>query len=113
MLDINLEFRKGILFVRLDGRLNNLTISKFEREIISLIEDNGIGQIFFNLRNLTRIDKEGIKVLIKINNMVKKRQGLCMYCESECIYVNEKLSNLYLNNYLKKQKNELDALTLV
>jgi len=113
MLDINIEFRKGILFVRLDGTLNQITVPKFENEIFSLIEDNGIGQIFFNLKTLEKIDRNGINALIKINNIVNKKQGLCMYCESEYIYVNEKIKHFYLKNYLKLEKNELTVLTLV
>ena len=42
MLKINLEYRKGILFVRLKGNLNKNTAPKFMEYTLPIIEDYGI-----------------------------------------------------------------------
>ena len=42
MLGIDMEFKKGILFVRLSGILNGDTASLLDKEMTSLIETNGI-----------------------------------------------------------------------
>lgn len=42
MLDINIEFRKGIAFIRLAGILNKTTVGKMNDEVTDMIRDNGI-----------------------------------------------------------------------
>ena len=42
MLKINMEYRKGILFVRLKGNLNANTAPRFEEYAIPIIKDYGI-----------------------------------------------------------------------
>ena len=42
MLDVNFEFRRGILFIRLCGELTKRTIKEFDLVVTSLIRDNGI-----------------------------------------------------------------------
>ena len=52
MLDIDMRFKQGILFIRLSGILNGDTCMKLEESISTLIEDNGIKYVLFNLNNL-------------------------------------------------------------
>ena len=42
LLDINLEFCKGILFIRLKGVLNKNTVDKLKEEVNNLVKENGI-----------------------------------------------------------------------
>ena len=51
MLDIDMRFKQGILFIRLNGILNGDTCMKLEESISTLIEDNGIKYVLFNLNN--------------------------------------------------------------
>lgn len=51
MLKINLEFRKGVLFVRLNGSLNDKDSLD---NINSLINEIGFKYIVFNVDNLDR-----------------------------------------------------------
>ncbi len=65
MLDIDMEFKKGILFVRLKGVLNGDTCTILEDHLTSLITNNGIKYVLLNLNNLTYVDKYGINIILK------------------------------------------------
>ena len=54
MLDINFEFRRGILFIRLKGILSKATINDFDSLVTTLIRDNGIRNVVFNVSELWR-----------------------------------------------------------
>ena len=56
MLNIILEFRKGILFVRLQGKLVKDTVHKFQEEVIHLIQKNGIHTTVVNVKELEDLD---------------------------------------------------------
>ena len=49
MLDIDIENKKGILFVRLYGELSKKTISKWNYDVKDLMIDNGIRNVVFNI----------------------------------------------------------------
>ena len=53
MLGINIEFAKGVLFVRLDGILNNKNVSSVENTVTKIINDGGLRYLVFNVNNLT------------------------------------------------------------
>ena len=63
MLDIDIEFRKGIVFIRLSGILNKTTVSKLNDEVTDMIRDNGIRNVIFNISEVTYIDIKGINTL--------------------------------------------------
>ncbi len=65
MLETNMEFKKGILFVRLKGVLNGDTCTNLEDDLTTLIRNNGIRYVLLNLEELTYIDKYGINIIIK------------------------------------------------
>ena len=46
MLDIDMEIRKGIMFIRLAGCLNSNTISKFNDDVERLLIDNACSKEF-------------------------------------------------------------------
>ena len=52
LLDINLEFCKGILFIRLKGVLNKNTVNKLKDEVNNLVKENGIRNLVFNISEL-------------------------------------------------------------
>ena len=65
MLGINMEFRKGILFVRLKGVLDRYTLQNFKNEVSDLIKTKGIKYLVMNLNHLDYIDDVGMKQLLK------------------------------------------------
>ena len=56
MLKINMEFRKGILFVRLKGELNKYTYKGLNDYLSPIIEEQGIKYLVINLACLNKMD---------------------------------------------------------
>lgn len=75
MLKINLEYRKGILFVRLKGNLNKNTADRFMEYTIPIIEDYGIKYMVYNLDGLMSIDSIGEDALVSGEKSVKENDG--------------------------------------
>lgn len=103
MLRINMEYRKGILFVRLKGNLNASTAPKFEEYAIPIIKDYGIKYIVYNLSELKCLDSFGEKALIKGGNEAKVNDG-------KVLIVNNRINSCL--DY-DKVSNELVALDLL
>ena len=49
MLEINMEFRKGILFVRFIGELTKNTVDIVRREVGDTLKEYGIANVVFNV----------------------------------------------------------------
>ncbi len=75
MLKVLMEFRKGILFVRLFGMLDNKTIETFKTEVKEVIIKSGIRYVVLNTYNLDGITKEGVKEIRALKKMMKKTDG--------------------------------------
>lgn len=75
MLKINLEYRKGILFIRLKGNLNANTAPRLKEYALSLIKDHKIKYMVYNLNNLANIDSIGEDVLLESSKCVKFNKG--------------------------------------
>lgn len=75
MLDVSLEFRKGILFIRLFGELNDENINIFKNKVKDVIMLAGIKHVVLNINNLNSISKEGIKQIKNLRKIVKKMDG--------------------------------------
>lgn len=103
MLKINMEYRKGILFVRLKGNLNANTAQRFTDYTVPIIKDYGIKYMVYNLEELMEIDNMGEDALLEGGKWVKTNKG-------KVLLVNNKI-----NTQLKFDKisNELVALELL
>ena len=93
MLDINMEFRKGILFIRLNGALIKDTVPTLEKEVTSLIKENGIRNVVFNMENLLSIDMNGISSLYSNFELCKNNHGTSILCSLENRLVSVKIRN--------------------
>jgi len=113
MLDINIEFRKGILFIRLEGILNYETVYKLNEEVLNTIKTNGIKFIVFNLENLCSIDLEGIKAIMNHYNTINSYNGLGLICGITSNIVKKIIKENNVLSYLKETTNELSALKLI
>lgn len=113
MLDINIEFRKGILFIRLEGILNYETVYKLNEEVLNTIKMNGIKFIVFNLENLYSIDLEGIKAIMNHYNTINSYNGIGLICGISNNIVKKRIKQSNILNYLKETNNELSALKLI
>ena len=65
-----MEFRKGVLFVRLYGALNSSTIDIFKKDVKEVIIASGIMYVVLNTYNLEEITKEGVKEIKALNDKV-------------------------------------------
>lgn len=97
MLKTNMEFRKGILFIRLKGDLNKNTI----RGII----DRNFKYIVLNIDNMYSIDSYSINYINKLYKIINNTRGKMIICDKF------NLSRRLLNN-IPKIDNEFDAFKL-
>ena len=103
MLKINMEFRKGVLFIRLKGSLTKNTVKSLNDYLIPVIIKQGIKYIVYNLSGLTVIDNYGKESLERGVEAAKLNHGEGLICNTK----------LNLNNKFKIVENELAALSLI
>lgn len=103
MLKINLEYKKGILFIRLKGNLNAVTAPRFLEYTTPIIKDYGIKYMVYNLSELVGLDNSGEDALFGCGKSVKSNNG-------KVLIVNNKI-NTSLN--FDNVSNELVALDLL
>lgn len=80
MLDFDIEFRRGVLFVRIVGSLIKGTNNKFKQEIENLINVSGITNIVINLDNMDKMDETGLDSLYELRKIVENQSGNIIVC---------------------------------
>ena len=100
MLDISMEFKKGILFVRLKGIINGDTVSYLDDNLTNIVKDNGIKYLLINFDNIDYIDEYGIDVIRKNYNIINENKGKLILCGMHKIlsYNINLIENLYQIN---------------
>lgn len=105
----NIEFKKGVLFIRIKGVLVGNKVRKFEGEVIPIILGLGVQNITINMFEVSLIDKRGFDSIIKISNIANENNGKLVLCE-----INENIANHIANSdvfeYCFRSKNELTSL---
>ena len=110
MLNINMEFRKGILFVRFNGILNKDTSNCVKKEVNNLIKENGIKYLVFNLKGISFIDKVGMHILMDNYREIASINGKVVICGIEKI--KDKINcNKYM--FIYQSKNEIDSFKII
>ena len=113
MLDVNFEFRRGVLFIRLGGELTKKTIKCLDSEVTTLICDNGIRNVVFNVSELSRIDLKGISRLFYNYELCKKNKGISLLCCIDNTDIHEKIEGTRLFHYMTDLSNELSAFNFI
>ena len=113
LLDINLEFCKGILFIRLKGILNKNTVNKLKDEVNSLVKENGIRNLVFNISELESIDCYGINALLNNYELCKINHGQSLVCGINNNLVKHRINNSRLLKYMYETSDELSALNVI
>ena len=103
MLRIDTEFRKGIFFIRLNGRLDNY--ENLDR-VNNLIEDVGIRYVVLNTSNLNMLDVNTINYIINYNNKILKSKRYLLICDTNT-------NRRRIFNNIPKIECETEAFTLV
>lgn len=105
----NIEFKKGILFIRVKGILVGNKVSKFEDEVIPILLGLEAKNVTINMYEVSLIDKRGLNSIIKLSEIVNNNRGKLAICE-----INEKISSNFAKSdvfeYCFKTKNELTSL---
>lgn len=113
MLTIDTEFRKGILFVRLNGIFNKQTKQTFENEVSDIIKKNGIRYLVINCSELIDIDIKGINTIINDYKQIYINNGKTLICGLKDNQVKYKLKHSPVFNFAYETSNELTALNIV
>ena len=108
MFKTNIEFRKGVLFIKVDGVLDKKNSSELKRSIIPLLLKNGFKYVVLNLDDVNYIDSYGIDVIDDINNIVIKFNGKTTLIKNNNI--EKKIHGTLIDNVLYRVKNEKMAL---
>lgn len=112
MLDINMEFIRGMLFVRLDGVLDSYTCLKLNDCLDTMIHEKKLKYFVINLEGLDYIDKSGMQLIVDRYVDVKLHDGKLVVCG----YHNQSNQILEVNNpffKIENSNNELGALKLI
>ncbi|HIU39794.1 MAG TPA: STAS domain-containing protein [Candidatus Aphodocola excrementigallinarum] len=75
MLKVLMEFRKGVLFVRLYGDFNDQSLDTFNKEVKEVIIESGIKYVVLNVENLNSITNEGVTEIKRLRKIIKKMDG--------------------------------------
>lgn len=102
MLNLNMEYKSGVLFVRLIGSLNKLTSSKIVDTLIPIIVSQGIKNLVYNFNELSSIDEVGFKTLLLGYNAIINNNGNVLV-----------VNNRFNLEYFKEVNNELSALKIL
>ena len=99
MVDLNIEFTRGVLFVRLAGILNEVSSMDVEEKVFEIIKDGGIRFVVFNVKNLEMSDS--VKLFDKCQKLLEENDGRLLICGDEMSaydleYVSDELSALKL-----------------
>lgn len=106
-----MEFRKGVLFVRLSGTVNHQTYHQI-KQINHLIQENGIKYMVLNVEELQTINEIGMNVLKTTMKLIAEHHGKCIICGHD-EQLNRKLEQcLYIEDNCSVE-NELNALKLI
>jgi anti-anti-sigma factor len=112
MLDISLEFVRGMLFVRLEGVLDSNTCSKLSDCLDTMIHEKELKYFVINLEYLDYIDESGLQSIIDRYFDVALHDGKLVVCG----YNNQFKKNLEIENVfdqIERTSNELGALKLI
>lgn len=112
MLDINLEFIRGILFIRLEGVLDNNTYTKLSDCLDDMINNKKLKYFVLNLEELDIIDEEGMNTIIDRYFDICLNDGKLVICG----YKNQYRSDFILEDIfsmIEHSNNELGAFKLI
>ena len=105
MIEINIEFIKGVLVVRLEGIINNRSVKSVRDSLINIIKNGGIKYLMFNLTDSSL--EEEIDMFDECNKLIKKNKGKMYICG-----FNKKIENMITNTYYTVD-NELSILNKI
>ena len=112
MLNIDIEYKRGILFVRLKGVLNKDNALKLRDLLDRAITGAGIKYLMINCEKLCSIDNYGIKMINDKCIDLISNDGMLLMCGSND-YVRLKIESSPLDSLIYKTNNEIGAFNII
>ncbi len=81
MLKVDMEYEKGILYVRLKGVLDRKVCYKINNYIVPVVLKHKIKYLVFNLFELKDIDESGLDALLNTKCAIRTNKGKICLCE--------------------------------
>ena len=81
MLNMDLEYNKGILFVRLKGNLNRRSSYKLNNYLLPVLLKHKVKYLVYNLYELNNVDEAGIDAILNTKCAIKSNKGKICLCE--------------------------------
>ena len=92
MLRVELEFYKGILFIRLKGILTKKNIINLKLD--KILDKIGFKYIVFNIDNIKQIDGYGIRYLINYSKKLETNDGKVIICQNNDLFLDKFIPNI-------------------
>jgi anti-anti-sigma factor len=105
---MDLEYNKGILFVRLSGDLSRKGSYKLNNYLVPTILKHRIKYLVYNLFDLNNIDEFGTDAILNTKCAIKANKGKIYLCE-----VPKKINKNIRKLRIKETTSELTALSLI
>jgi len=105
MLKMDLEYKSGILFIRLNCNLIRRTNYKINNYIMPILVKHKIKYVIYNFKKLKSIDESGIDAILNTKCQIKRNRGIIYLCEVNCV-----ISKIIKRLKIKQFKNEETAL---
>lgn len=81
MLKMDMEYIRGILFVRLGGILNRKNTYKINNYLVPVLLKHRIRYLVYNLYELNEIDESGLDALLNTKCAIRANKGKICLCE--------------------------------
>ncbi len=105
-IDTFLEFRKGILFLRLNGVITKDTYQKYKDDVIDIIKNNGMRNVVINFKEIEDIDLKGINLLYYTYEIIKQNKGILYFTNINDSIIG-RIEKSHILRYVKVLENEL------
>ena len=108
MLKVDMEYEKGILYVRLKGVLDRKVCYKINNYVVPVVLKHKIKYLVYNFFFLEDIDSSGIDAIIDTKYIIKNNKGKIRMCE-----INDNIKNKIKMTRLARISSELAAYKLL
>lgn len=78
---MDLEYCKGVLFVRLDGSLTRRNTYRINNYLAPVLVKHRIKYLVYNLFSVLKIDESGVDALLRTKHAIKGNHGSAYLCE--------------------------------
>ncbi|MCP8966944.1 anti-sigma F factor antagonist [Ectobacillus ponti] len=79
-LSINLEVKRDVLCIRLEGELDHHTAEELRTKVTDVLEKNQLHHIILNLEHLSFMDSSGLGVILGRYKHIKSLGGEMVVC---------------------------------